>query len=541
MHEQTILDDPPGCEQPKILIVNDDAASLLALESILRHWGEANGCEILSASSGQGALRQVLKHDFAVILLDVKMPGMDGFETAEAIHSRAQSSAIPIIFVTAFLSDDMHRLRAYQQGAVDYLFTPIIPQVLLAKVSAFVALAKKNLELELQAVQLKASNQRLEVEISVRKIADQENRAKDQFLAMLGHELRNPLSAIAGAISLMDFPDVDPVAAARARQIIKRQSKHLGAIVDDLLDLARVMEGKIVLEKKQLELSAAIAHCVETFTTTGRMSGHTVRLALAPIWVHADSTRVEQMMTNLLDNALKYTPAGGTIDVTLESAAGKAVLRVRDSGIGMPPELVPHVFDVFVQGQDTLNRARGGLGIGLALVRQLVLLHGGEVTASSAGIGAGSSLVLTLPAMDLVRRRAAKAPCAAPLERRAQRVLLIEDNEDNRSMMAALLSSYGHHVAVAVDGASGIALASAESTDVVIVDIGLPGIDGYEVARRLRAAPATAQLRLIALTGYGHELDRQQVRAAGFDVHLLKPVEIDTLLAAMCPLAPATA
>ena len=533
----------PKIDKPKILVVNDDAASLLALTSLLDQWADDSNYEVMAARSGQEALRQVLLHDFAVILLDVNMPGMDGFETAEAIHQRGRSADIPIIFVTAFLADEIDRLKAYQRGAADFLFTPVIPQILRAKVSVFVALATKNEELRRQAhklsqrtTELTATNKRLTREMEDRQAAERKNHAKDEFLAMLGHELRNPLSAISSAASLIGLPGAGPDTVARAKQIIQRQSQHLGRIVDDLLDLSRAMSGKILLARQPVEVSALVAACLDTFKATGRTGNYLLKAELATCWVDGDPTRLEQIATNLIDNALKYTPPGGSIDIAIRQDADDMVLTVRDSGVGIAPDLLPHVFDVFVQGSSTIDRAQGGLGIGLALVRRLVELHGGSVTADSAGVSSGSTFSIRLP-------RA--APVVLPTPASAQggehgkpSILLIEDNEDGREMMATMLSAYGYAVRQAPDGLQGVEMAGAAVPDVALVDIGLPGIDGYEVARRLRKDSDTRHIKLIALTGYGLADDQRRVLEAGFDLHLVKPVDIQNLIEAIGRPAP---
>ncbi len=525
-------------EDPKILVVNDDPASLLALTSLLSQWVSDNPYEIVTARSGEEALRCVLQDDFAMILLDVNMPGMDGFETAEAIHARPRSSAIPIIFITAYHADEMNRLKGYQKGAADYLFTPIIPQVLQAKVTVFVALAKKNLELRQQAAKLNqrtdeliATNARLSVEIKERRQAVQENKAKDDFLAMLGHELRNPLNAINSAVAVIGFDSISAESAARARSIIARQSQHLSRIVDDLLDLSRVMSGKIMLSRQSLELGGMVTNCIDTLKTTGRTIDYTIDLDATLAWIDADPTRIEQIVTNLLDNALKYTPAGGTIRVEARCDDDGAVLTVRDSGVGIGADLLPHVFDVFVQGESSLDRAQGGLGIGLALVRQLIELHGGTIEAESDGPGEGSTFTIRLPAID--GPAAVAVPATGPIDVGAFRILLIEDNEDGREMMAAMLQQYDHTVLEAADGIEGLRVAAATLPDIALIDIGLPSIDGYEVARRMRADPATADIRLVALTGYGLAEDQQRAIEAGFDLHLVKPVNFDALMAAI--------
>ncbi|PQO94049.1 hybrid sensor histidine kinase/response regulator [Massilia phosphatilytica] len=523
-------------EKPKILVVNDDAASLLALTSLLEQWADESNYEVLSARSGQDALRQVLRHDFAVILLDVNMPGMDGFETAEAIHQRPRSADIPIIFVTAFLADEIDRLKAYQRGAADFLFTPVIPQVLRAKVQVFVALATKNEQLKRQAeklsqrtTELTATNKRLVREMEERRAAERKSSAKDEFLAMLGHELRNPLSAISSAGALLGMPGVGAESIARARLIIQRQSQHLSRIVDDLLDLSRAMSGKILLSRKRLDIATLVSSCLDTFRATGRTGGYDIDAQLAPAWVDGDATRLEQIATNLIDNALKYTPAGGRIEITVVPIGEEVVLRVSDSGVGIAPDLLPHVFDVFVQGAISIDRSQGGLGIGLSLVRRLVELHGGTVSASSPGNSSGSTFEIRLPRTEAAL--AGDAPVRAqPQEAGKPKVLLIEDNDDGREMMATMLASFGYPVLQAGDGLEGVRVACAEQPDVALVDIGLPGIDGYEVARRLRQEAATHGIRLIALTGYGLAEDQRRVLEAGFDLHLVKPVELNALL-----------
>jgi two-component system, sensor histidine kinase len=524
-------------DKPKILVVNDDPASLLALTSLLDQWADETGYTVVSARSGQEALRQVLLHDFAVILLDVNMPGMDGFETAEAIHQRARSADIPIIFVTAFLADEIDRLKAYQRGAVDFLFTPVIPQILHAKVAVFVALATKNEQLRRQAeklhqrtAELTATNRQLTREMEERRAVERKSHAKDEFLAMLGHELRNPLSAISSAAALLGMPGSE--GNTRARAIIQRQSRHLSRIVDDLLDLSRAMSGKVVLNKKPLDLSALVSTCLDTFRSTGRTAAYKLRVEVPPAWVDGDATRLEQVVCNLIDNALKYTPEGGSIDISTVASDQEVVFTVTDSGVGIGSELLPHVFDVFVQGSISLDRAQGGLGIGLSLVRKLVELHGGSVKALSEGNATGSSFIIRLPRIE-VPHMPTQAPRGAVAASSKPTVLLIEDNEDGREMMASMLGAYDYVVHQAADGIAGVAAACANPTDVALVDIGLPGIDGYEVARRLRQNPDTCNMRLIALTGYGLAEDQRRVMEAGFDLHLVKPVELRLLLDAL--------
>jgi signal transduction histidine kinase len=523
-------------DKPKILVVNDDAGSLLALTSLLDQWAEATNYEVLSARSGHEALRQVLLHDFAVILLDVNMPGMDGFETAEAIHQRARSADIPIIFVTAFLADELDRLKAYQRGAADFLFTPVIPQILLAKVSVFVTLATKNEQLRRQAAKLSertlaltATNRRLTREMEERRAAERKSHAKDEFLAMLGHELRNPLSAISSASALIGMQNAPPDTVGRAKQIIQRQTQHLTRIVDDLLDLSRAMSGKILLARRPLDLANLVGNCLDTFRATGRTKGYTVTCDLQPGWVDGDPTRLEQIATNLIDNAVKYTPAGGSIHIAICPAGSDVEMKVTDSGVGIPPDLLPHVFEVFVQGTISLDRSQGGLGIGLSLVRRLVELHGGSVEAHSEGTSSGSTFTIRLP--GAARQEGHGTPAMTPVPAATRpTVLLIEDNDDGREMMATMLEAWDYPVLQAADGLAGVELARSGRAQVALVDIGLPGIDGYEVARRLRQIDATSGIKMIALTGYGLAEDQKRVLEAGFDLHLVKPVDMGALL-----------
>jgi len=366
-----------------------------------------------------------------------------------------------------------------------------------------------------------------EREHDARTMAEQQNRAKDEFLAMLGHELRNPLAAIVNATSVMAHPGMKPDAVDRARQIVTRQSGHLTRIVDDLLDMGRVHSGKILLERRILRMDKVVDCYMAGVAQTDRGARHAVSVSTQPAWVDADPTRLEQIIANLLDNAFKYTPPGGSINIAVRVDGADAVLSVADSGIGISDELKPYVFDLFVQGQRGLDRAQGGLGVGLALVRQLAAMHGGKVTVFSRGTGMGSCFEVHLPlvAEPGVERDAPKAAASS-----GQHVLLIEDNDDGREMMAMMLEAQQYRVVSAIDGLEGLRKAAENLPDIALVDIGLPGIDGYEVARRMRADPATSGVRLIALTGYGQEGDRARALAAGFDAHLVKPVELAKLM-----------
>jgi CheY-like chemotaxis protein len=358
--------------------------------------------------------------------------------------------------------------------------------------------------------------------------AQQANRAKDEFIAMLGHELRNPLGAISSAIRLLEPMDTVSERAALARDVIARQTRHLARLVDDLLDVARVMTGKVLLERQPLDLADAVTRHVSSVRATGKMQDHVVTVEAQPVWVDADSLRIEQIVGNLVSNALKYTPAGGGITIRVGPNNGQAVLSVEDTGVGMPPHLLSRVFDLFVQGERRLDRTQGGLGIGLTLVKRLVELHGGSVEASSQGPDRGSRFTVRLSA---IAPRAGQEPMrkGGGWAVAARRVLVIEDNADARAMLRHLLEAAGHEVHEAAEGRQGLAMALALRPEVALVDLGLPGLDGYEIARQVRAADDRRSILLVAVTGYGSPEDRERSLLAGFDVHLVKPVDPDML------------
>ena len=363
--------------------------------------------------------------------------------------------------------------------------------------------------------------------------AERTSREKDEFLAMLGHELRNPLGAIASANAVLGHVGNAEPLAARARTIIGRQVQHLVDIVDDLLDVSRVTMGKIVLTRRPVDLAMVVRRCLDSLDTDGRTKSHDVRFDGRSVWVDGDETRLEQIAGNLITNALKYTPTGGAIRVSVGREGDEAVLRVQDTGMGMLADRLLHVFDLFFQGERSLDRSHGGLGIGLTLVKRLAELHGGRVAAASDGVNQGSTFTIHLPAIMAVHPTHA-APVSA--ERGARhRVVVIEDNADAREMLTTALELAGHVVWDAEDGPRGIEQVRVWQPDAVVVDIGLPGLDGYEVARRLRDLPGGGALRLIALTGYGQAEDRRRSEDAGFDAHLVKPIDAAELDHALGP------
>jgi signal transduction histidine kinase/DNA-binding response OmpR family regulator len=683
-----------------ILVVDDLPEKLLAFQAVLEELGQ----NLVLVQSGADALRELLRREFAVVLLDVNMPDIDGIETAELIRQHSKTAHTPIIFVTAY-ADELQTARGYELGAVDYILSPIVPQILRSKVRVFVDLyraqrraqalaraeadraaaeeATRRSELIARAsrelatsldlehgmrsfaamlvpafagyallvvqglgrdAQLLACDadgvqrvETLDVPLRVRRaihdalsegrradlrllqespsqwpadlpfvrvlpftvgertlgvavlgaaqphLADeptllelvtraaiafdnsqlystlkvemarskeaeeklqQANRRKDEFLAMLSHELRNPLAPIRNAVELIRRLGPGDAKLVWATDVTERQLRQLTRLVDELLDVARISQGKIVLQKAALDLNALVANCVEAVrpAIAARRQLLTQALPPSPVWINGDSARLQQVISNLMSNAIKYTQEDGSLHLGVSVEDGQAVISVRDNGMGIEAELLPRVFDLFEQGRRALDRTQGGLGVGLTLVQRLVRLHDGRVEALSAGAGQGAEFRVYLPcpaaveALPEAQRPAGADPAVS------RRVMVVEDNPDIAETTATMLSLFGHTVCLARDGWQALARVEAFAPEVVLLDIGLPQMDGYEVARRLRQLPQIRQARLVALTGYGQPGDRQRGRDAGFDEHLLKPVDpalLSELIARAPPLPPA--
>ena len=355
--------------------------------------------------------------------------------------------------------------------------------------------------------------------------AQEANRAKDQFLAMLGHELRNPLAAIANANQLLAAAGPSDDTVAFARGVISRQTAQLRRLIDDLLDVSRVMSGKVVLSLEPLDLSESAQQALSALRAAGRGEQHTIRYSGSPAHTLGDRTRIEQIITNLLVNAVTYTPPGGRIDVRVDESGNEAVLKVTDTGCGIAPDALPHVFELFYQSGQEAHRTTGGLGIGLTLVKRLVDIHGGNVRVDSGGVGRGTRVTVRFPAIHVRERRAPARPAAAAGMPRE--IVIVEDESDVREALKIVLESAGHRVEVAGNGQSGLEKIRHRRPDIAILDIGLPGMSGYEIAHRLREDRLS--VFLIALTGYGGEDDRQRAFSAGFDAHLAKPADMTEL------------
>jgi signal transduction histidine kinase len=688
-------------EKVNILVVDDLQENLLTMRMILEDLGQ----NVITARSGREALRWLLDQDFAVILLDVNMPEMDGFETAALIRRRKRSVSTPIIFITAY-SDEMHAAQGYSLGAVDYILSPVVPEVLRTKVSVFVELFRKNAEVKRHAdervafareqaaraaaeeatqrslflaeagmslakaldydatlralldltvpyladlgaltlldgqgdlgethIALATDDENAESEVVHERIGSRQalpadlagaidrtlasgvpvflahplfegaglpisspfplqsavsipmrargrtlgamtlavgssgrtftpndlalaedvvgraaiaidnarlyrdiqesDRHKNEFLAMLAHELRNPLAPIRNAVHVLQIPQANPDQQEWAKAIIHRQIEQMVRLVDDLLDVSRITQGKIQLKTELVDATTIVGCAVETSQPLIQSRGHTLHVSFPgePLYVEADSTRFAQVLGNLLNNAAKYTEKGGRIEVSVGREGEEAVFRVRDSGVGIAPEMLAHVFDLFAQVDRSLDRSQGGLGIGLTLVRRLVELHGGSVRASSAGHHQGSEFVVRLPAKEHKEPPPfSENGKVGPLRPAgARRILVVDDNADGAESLAMLLRSDGHEVHTALDGPAALAISDAFLPEVVLLDIGLPLMDGYEVARRLRTKPGLERVLLVALTGYGQIEDRLRGKAAGFDHYFVKPARAEAL------------
>jgi signal transduction histidine kinase/DNA-binding response OmpR family regulator len=695
-------DAPPIAERASILIVDDRPDKLLALRAVLEELQQ----HIVTAASGEEALKQVLLHDFAVILLDVNMPGLDGLETAQLIRRRRKSAHTPIIFITADFQDDAHSRRGYSLGAVDYIASPVVPEILRAKVRVFVDLfllarqAERQAQQQLALAEEKAARMAAEratqrlaflarasaalagsldvdatmqevgrlvvpqlgdvsvlvmtgaddephrppqfacdqgpsgvasrplgepLDPSIRSLIDrvaatgaaerspregepggtttfpdghrahsvvamplavrgrvvavlalgmtgsrcfesdvmtiagdvagraaaaldnallyhriqESDQRKNEFLAMLAHELRNPLAPIANAVHVLKVSGHATEQVGWARDVIGRQLKQLTRLVDDLLDLSRITRGKIELKLDLLDAGDVVSAAVETSRPIVDAQQHTLTVKLPPqrIGIRGDFARLAQVLGNLINNAAKYTDPGGKIEVALAHEGHDAVFSVRDTGMGIPAGALSMVFEPFTQLERTLDRAQGGLGIGLTLVRRLVEMQGGSVAAHSAGPEQGSEFVVRLPFVE--SRRVPSPPSVQarhttdPIPSSDVRltVLVVDDNADVAESTAILLRVAGCNVHVAPDGKTALAALDSLQPDAVLLDIGLPGMDGYQVAARMRERPDFERTLIVAISGYGQDEHQARSRLAGVDHHLVKPIDPAAVMA----------
>jgi len=507
-----------------ILVVDDTPANLVAAEVALAPLQRP----IVTASSGERALACVLEHDFALILLDVQMPEMDGYETARMIRSREGTQHIPIIFTTAFDHDESSVLRGYALGAVDYLFRPIIPEVLRAKVSVFVALQERT--------------EQLASERTEREVLAAYDRRKDAFIAILAHELRNPLAPVRTCIDLMraqESKQLDP----KLLDILDRQTSLLARLVDDLLDLSRIKADKIELRPDHVDLVDIVESALMTSRPMIDERSHSLMIDVpsARVAVSADAIRLVQVVSNLLNNAARYTPRGGRIEVICGRVDDFGFVRVIDTGKGIPAELQPTIFEMFVQ-ERVASDGSGGLGLGLALSHRLVALHRGTISVSSDGRDRGTTFEIRIPVVSsvlalAVRKRTVEVAPLTMQPPRAIRTVVVDDNDDARELLCELLRMRGYEVLTASDGPTGLRLIRDHRPHVALVDIGLPGMDGISIAEALRRQCPDLDTRLVALTGYGEAADHERTKRAGFHAHLVKPASAAAIFECLAKLA----
>ena len=521
-------------DRVNILLVDDQPSKLLTYEAILGELGE----NLIKATSASEALQCLLDNEIAVVLVDVCMPELDGYELAAMIRQHPRFQKTSIIFVSAILMTDLDRLRGYQSGGVDYVPVPVVPEILRAKVSIFAELFRKTRALERLNAELeeRVAERTAALEATTHQLQEANHR-KDEFLAMLAHELRNPLAPIRTAVQLLRLKELTEPHRRRARDVIERQVEHLVNLIDDLLDVSRITRGMITLQLEPVLVGAIVARAVETARPAIDAHRHTLELDLPDelISVEGDKTRLVQVIANILHNAAKFMDPGGHIRLKVSRDGLNAVIQISDTGIGIAPELLPRIFELFTQVHSKSERAQGGLGIGLALVRRLTEMHLGTVTAESEGPGRGATFTVRLPVLvpqlatlSTRKRESGAIPLLEP-----QRILVADDNYDAAEALTLQLQLAGHEVRTAHDGVEAVELAKTFDPDIVLLDLGMPKMDGYEVARQLRLSPTTSRAKLIALTGWGQQQDRDRTADAGFDAHLVKPVAEAQLFTAL--------
>jgi signal transduction histidine kinase len=497
----------------RVLVADDNADMRGYLTRLLQRY-----CTVEAVADGVQALARAQEDPPDMILADVMMPNLDGFGLLRALRADRRTAGVPVIMLSARAGDES-RVEGLTAGADDYLVKPFSGRELVARVATHVQLTRL----------------RREVERRARAEAEMANRAKDEFLAMLGHELRNPLSPILTALHLMRMRGQ----ASEEQAVIERQVANLIRLVDDLLDVSRITRGKIELRKRRVELAEVVVRGLETADPLLSQRRQRVVCAVPPegLPVDGDPDRLAQVVSNLLTNASKYSEPGTTVQITAERSGALVQLRVRDQGVGIEPQMLDRVFDLFVQEPQSLDRSKGGLGLGLAIVRSLVELHGGSVSAASEGVGRGSEFCVRLPlAAGSDRMEATASSRPLPMasgpgdEPEDNRILVVDDNVDGAEGLAEILRDLGNRVEVAHDGPTALELAKSLRPNVCLLDIGLPVMDGYQLARHLRASnDLPPDALIIAISGYGQDADRRRSQEAGFNAHLVKPVNLDAL------------
>ena len=505
-----------------ILVVDDRADKLLAYEVMLAPLNE----NIVSVRSGKEALRRLLKEDFAAILLDVNMPGMDGFETAALIRQRQRCETTPIIFVSAINDTVNHISRGYSLGAVDYILTPVVPDILQAKIAVFVDLFRKTEQIKRQAEERESLVREQAIAEHARAEAERASEAKDRFLAMLSHELRTPLTPVLTSVLNLEHENDLPKAMHESLQLIRRNVELEARLIDDLLDLTRINKGKVQLSFEVVDAHLLLRNALEICQSEIEQKKLELRAELAAKKVHlrADPARVQQIFWNLIKNAVKFTPDGGKLGIkTSNNGDGTFCVEIEDSGCGIEPEVLPRIFHAFEQAGRT---QLGGLGLGLAISKALTEAHHGQINAESSGRDRGAKFTTVFPTCEAdAVSESTFAPSFVP-KRRSVRVLLVEDHEDTKRSLTNMLRRRGYAVLAASDVRSALDLAVTEPFDVLVSDIGLPDGSGLDLLKTLRAK---REVFGIALSGYGMEEDIRRSNEAGFSHHLIKPVDINKL------------
>ncbi|MFL6213564.1 MAG: response regulator [Blastocatellia bacterium] len=592
MVEQS-LDTPATEPAVNILLVDDRPENLLALEATLGYLDQ----KIVKAHSGREALKLLLDHDFALILMDVHMPDLDGFETAALIRQREKSQNIPIIFLTAMNKSEGQVFRGYSLGAVDYIFKPFEPEILKAKVAVFIELYKKTEEIKRQAelllvknreldhtnramgvlyqeierkndelevrvrqrtAELAQTNDALQAEIIERQRAEEErtlllareqkaraeaeaaNHAKDEFLATVSHELRTPLTSILGWTRLLQLREPDPAALARGLETIERNAKSQAKLIEDILDVSRIISGKLRIEARPVALAPIIEMAIDAVNPAAEAKAIKIDVTLDTNVgeVRGDPTRLQQVVWNLLSNAVKFTPNGGEIHIRLARSGECAHIVVSDNGCGISADFLPFVFDRFSQAERHMTRKHGGLGLGLAIVRHLVEMHGGIIQVESAGEGQGAAFTVDLPLTASVETpRAAASLEAGDLSAKASaesaraledlRILLVDDDADTLQMLTIALEHAGGEVRACASASEALDALGEWKADLLVSDIGMPNEDGYALIRKVRALEPElgGAMPAIALTAFASAADRSRALSAGFQMHISKPVE----------------
>jgi signal transduction histidine kinase len=520
----------------KILLVDDEPRNLDALEAVL----DDPSYHLLRAGDADVALHTLLEHDVAAIVLDIKMPGINGFELARLIKGTKRFRQIPIVLLTAYMVDDKDVLTGYGAGAVDYLTKPVNPLILRHKVAVFADLFRKTRALA-------DLNEKLEARVRERTAElEHASRMKDEFLATISHELRTPLNAMLGWSTILRQDPQNRVKLQRGLEVIERNARAQERLVTDLLDVSRIVSGKLRLKMTKFPLANAIRAAADVVRHAADAKGIRLVLDLDPTMGmgFGDAGRLQQVIWNLLTNAIRYTSPGGRVTVTTQSNGFTNIVRVEDTGVGIPSEHLPHIFERFRQVDSSTTRAHGGLGLGLALVRHLVEAHGGTVEATSDGEGRGATFAITLPMPsgdvadnDPVDAQAqADAQAALPssrwrVELANTRMLVVEDDPDSLELLRVVLEDAGAYVTTATNATEALnALDVPDAFDVIVSDIAMPGMDGYAFIRRLRADSRSSAVPAVALTAYARGEDVDRAVQAGYQEHLSKPVDSRKLI-----------